>query len=453
MAKSHQINMTEGPLLKKIIIFSIPLMLTGMLQLFYNAADIVVVGKFAGHESLAAVGSTSSLINLIVNLFFGLSLGSGVIVAQSIGANNKVRLTRVVHTSMLLSLICGIFVCIIGFSLANPLLSLMGTPGDVLPKATLYMRIYFLGMPAFMVYNFGAAILRSSGDTKRPLMILSISGIVNVGLNLIFVICFNMGVAGVALATIVSQYISAVRIVLILINENADYKLFIKKLRIYKQELLQIITYGMPIGIQSSCFSISNVIIQSSINTFGTITVAGNSAASNVEGFIYQATSSIAQAGLTFSGQNTGAGNFKRIKKVLVICSALSTVFGFIVGSVILFFKEPLLSLYNGNAEVIKAGITRMEIMCVFYCLCGIMESISNVSRGMGKSFVPMIITLVFVCFVRVVWIYTVFKFFNTQQSIYWSYPVTWGLAIIGQFVYFMVVYRGKTKSRVEVYS
>ena len=446
MAKSHQINMTEGPLLKKIIIFSIPLMLTGMLQLFYNAADIVVVGKFAGHESLAAVGSTSSLINLIVNLFFGLSLGSGVIVAQSIGANNKVRLTRVVHTSMLLSLICGIFVCIIGFSLANPLLSLMGTPGDVLPKATLYMRIYFLGMPAFMVYNFGAAILRSSGDTKRPLMILSISGIVNVGLNLIFVICFNMGVAGVALATIISQYVSAVRIVLILINENADYKLFIKKLRIYKQELLQIITYGMPIGIQSSCFAISNVIIQSSINTFGTITVAGNSAASNVEGFIYQATNSIAQAGLTFSGQNTGAGNFKRIKKVLVLCAALSTGFGFIVGSVILFFKEPLLSLYSGNAEVIKAGVTRMEIMCVFYCLCGVMESISNVSRGMGKSFVPMIITLVFVCFVRVVWIYTVFKYFNTQQSIYWSYPVTWSLAIVGQLIYFVFIYKSKVK-------
>lgn len=449
MVKAHQMDMTKGPLLKKIIVFSIPLMLTGMLQLLYNAADVVVVGKFAGHESLAAVGSTSSLINLIVNTFFGLSLGAGVIVAQSIGANNKARLTRTVHTSMLLSLICGIFVGVLGFSLANPLLYLMGSPEDVIGKATLYMKIYFLGMPAFMVYNFGAAILRSAGDTKRPLIILSLSGVVNVVLNLFFVISFNMGVAGVATATIISQYISAVWIVFILVKENTDYRLFINRLRIHKNELLQIITYGMPMGIQSACFSISNVIIQSSINSFkDSLLLAGNSAASNIEGFVYQASNSIAQAAITFSGQNTGAGNYKRVKKVLVQCSGLAMGFGFLVGAVVLILKEPLLSLYNGNTEVIKAGVTRMNIMCVFYGMCGIMDTISNVSRGMGKSVVPMIITLVFVCLVRIIWIYTIFEMYKTVECIYWSYPVTWSIATVVQLIYFAIIYKSKTKAK-----
>lgn len=448
MAKSYQMDMTKGSLLKKIIVFSIPLMLTGMLQLLYNAADVVVVGKFAGDPSLAAVGSTTSLINLIVNLFFGLSLGTGVIVAQSIGANNKMRLTRVVHTSMLLSLICGIFVGIVGFILANPLLHLMGSPDDVIGKATLYMKIYFLGMPGFMVYNFGAAILRSAGDTKRPLFILSLSGLVNVGLNLLFVIVFKMGVTGVAFATIISQYISALWIVLILVKENADYKLFIKKLHIYKNELLQIIIYGMPMGIQGACFSISNVLIQSSINSLGTLVIAGNSAASNIEGFVYQASNSIAQAAITFSGQNTGAGNYKRVKKVLINCAGLAVIFGFVVGVIALIFRTPLLSLYTNNPRVVEAGITRMNIMCLFYALCGIMDTIANVSRGMGKSVVPMIITLIFVCVVRIIWIFTIFEMFNTAESIYWSYPVTWALAIISQLTYFIIVYRAKIKNK-----
>ena len=449
--KSYEINMTEGPLFKKIILFAVPLMLTGMLQLFYNAADIVVVGKFAGDSSLAAVGSTTSLINLIVNTFLGLSLGAGVVVAQSIGARNKARLYRTVHTSMLLSVFLGIGVGALGFVLCRPLLVLMGSPADVLDKATLYMRIYFLGTPGFLIYNFGAAILRSTGDTKRPLVILSISGLANIAFNLVFVIYFSMDVAGVALATIISQYISATWVVVILIKEKSDFKLNLAKLHIYKKEVFQIIAYGLPMGIQSSFFSISNVLIQSSINSFGTLTVAGNSAASNIEGFVYTASNSISQTAITFSGQNTGAGKYTRVKKVLFLSLALTALLGAVFGGLVILLKEYLLGIYTDNPAIVTAGAVRINIICIFYSLCGVMDTTSNVTRGMGKSIVPMIITLVFVCFVRAVWVFTIFRIFNTAECIYWSYPVTWGLATIGQLAYFAVVYKAKTKSKINM--
>lgn len=449
--KSYEINMTEGPLFKKIILFAVPLMLTGMLQLFYNAADIVVVGKFAGDSSLAAVGSTTSLINLIVNTFLGLSLGAGVVVAQSIGARNKARLYRTVHTSMLLSVFLGIGVGALGFVLCRPLLVLMGSPADVLDKATLYMRIYFLGTPGFLIYNFGAAILRSTGDTKRPLVILSISGLANIAFNLVFVIYFSMDVAGVALATIISQYISATWVVVILIKEKSDFKLNLAKLHIYKKEVFQIIAYGLPMGIQSSFFSISNVLIQSSINSFGTLTVAGNSAASNIEGFVYTASNSISQTAITFSGQNTGAGKYTRVKKVLFLSLALTALLGAVFGGLVILLKEHLLGIYTDNPAIVAAGAVRINIICIFYSLCGVMDTTSNVTRGMGKSIVPMIITLVFVCFVRAVWVFTIFRIFNTAECIYWSYPVTWGLATIGQLAYFAVVYKAKTKSKINM--
>ena len=449
--KSHEMDMTKGPLLKKIILFAIPLMLTSMLQLLYNAADIVVVGKFAGDASLAAVGSTTSLINLIVNVFMGLSLGAGVIVAQAIGARNNNRLHKTVHTAMLLSVFLGFIVGAVGVFLCRPLLVLMGSPTDVLDKATLYMRIYFLGMPGFMVFNFGAAILRSAGDTKRPLIILSISGLANVVLNLFFVILFEMDVAGVALATITSQYISAVWIVIILLKENSAYRLFLGKLRIYKNEFLQIIIYGLPIGIQSAFFSVSNVIIQSSINSFGTLVVAGNSAASNIEGFVYSASNSISQTAMTFAGQNTGAGDYKRVKKVLIECSLLTLVVGMFLGAVVILFKTPLLLIYTDNPAVITAGVIRINIICLFYGFCGVMDTVANISRGIGKSFVPMIITLVFVCIVRIGWIFTVFKLFGTVECVYWSYPITWTLAIIAQLIYFAIVYKSKTKQKLNI--
>ncbi len=449
--KSHEMDMTKGPLLKKIILFAIPLMLTSMLQLLYNAADIVVVGKFAGDASLAAVGSTTSLINLIVNVFMGLSLGAGVIVAQAIGARNNNRLHKTVHTAMLLSVFLGFIVGAVGVFLCRPLLVLMGSPTDVLDKATLYMRVYFLGMPGFMVFNFGAAILRSAGDTKRPLIILSISGLANVVLNLFFVILFEMDVSGVALATITSQYISAVWIVIILLKENSAYKLFLGKLRIYKNEFLQIIIYGLPIGIQSAFFSVSNVIIQSSINSFGTLVVAGNSAASNIEGFVYSASNSISQTAMTFAGQNTGAGDYKRVKKVLIECSLLTLVVGMVLGAVVILFKSPLLLIYTDNPAVITAGVIRINIICLFYGFCGVMDTVANISRGMGKSFVPMIITLVFVCIVRIGWIFTIFKLFGTVECVYWSYPITWFLAIIAQLIYFAIVYKSKTKQKLNI--
>lgn len=444
--KSYQVDMTEGPLLKKIIAFALPLMLTSMLQLLYNAADVVVVGKFAGDTSLAAVGSTTALINLIVNLFFGLSLGTGVVLSQAIGMRNRSKIHQTVHTSMVLSVILGVLVGAIGFVFCKPLIILMGSPADILDKAALYVRIYFLGMPGFMVFNFGAAILRSAGDTKRPLVILAFSGLVNVVLNLVFIIIFKMDVAGVATATIISQYISAIWVVVILIKENADYKLSIKKLRVYKNELLQIISYGLPTGIQSSCFSISNVIIQSSVNSFGTLIVAGNSAASSVESFVYTAANSIAQTAMTFSGQNAGAGNYKRVKKVFIECSALSMGFGALVGAVVILLRTPLLTFYTDNPAVIAAGIVRLNMICMFYGLCGIMDTITNVSRGMGKSVMPMLITLVSVCALRIVWIFTVFKLYNTIECVYLSYPITWSIAALSQFIYFEIVYKSKTQ-------
>ena len=442
--KSNQVDMTKGPLLTKIIAFAIPLMLTSMLQLLYNAADVLVVGKFAGDASLAAVGSTGALISLIVNVFVGLSLGTGVVLSQAIGAKNNKRCHRIVHTSVLLSLFLGFLVGVLGFGLCKPLLVLMSTPADVLNKATLYMKIYFLGMPGFMVYNFGAAILRSAGDTKRPLVVLAVSGLVNVVFNVIFVAVFNMDVAGVATATIISQYISAVWLVLILVKEDADYKLEISKLRIYKNELFRIISYGLPTGIQSGFFSLSNVIIQSSINSFGTLIVAGNSAASSLESFVYTASNSIAQTAMTFAGQNSGAGDYKRVKKVLVECSLLCLGVGILAGAILILFRTPLLSLYTDSLEVIKAGSVRINIICMFYTLCGVMDTVANVSRGMGKSILPMFITLVFVCLVRVVWIFTVFRVMNTVECIYWSYPITWALSAIIQFIYFNAVYKTK---------
>ena len=441
---SQKIDMTSGPLFKKILLFAVPLMFTSILQLLYNAADMIVVGKFAGPQSFAAVGSTTSLINLIVNLFIGLSMGTGVIAAQAIGAKNKQKLFKTVHTSILLSAIIGIVVGALGFTICRYLLILMASPADVIDKATLYMRVYFCGMPGFMVYNFGAAILRSAGDTKRPLVILAVSGIANVLLNVIFVLFFKMDVAGVALATIVSQYISAVWVITILVKDNADYKLFISKLHIYKEQLILIFKFGAPMGIQSSMFSVSNVIIQSAINSFGTIIMAGNTAAANIEGFIYASANAVAQSAMTFAGQNTGANRYDRVKKVLFICTGLACFVSVFLSAIVLVFKQGLLTIYTNDLEIIAAGAKRLTVICLFYGLCGIMDTVANTVRGMGKSLVPMIITLITVCAMRILWVYTVFAQFKIIDVVYWSYPVTWGLASVAQIIYFIAVYKSK---------
>lgn len=421
-------------------------MLTSILQLLYNAADVVVVGAFAGDASLAAVGSTGALTNLIVNLFMGMGTGTSVIVAQSIGARDSEKLCKTVHTSIAVSLILGVVLGIFGFFASKGMLVLMDSPPDVLPKATVYVKIYFLGLPALMVYNFGAAIIRSAGDTKRPLIILGISGLVNVLLNLVFVILLKMDVAGVALATIISQYLSAIAIVHKLTHDDAAYRLSLSELKIHKKELLDVLKYGIPMGIQNSMFSISNVIIQSSINSFGKIVMAGNAAAASIDGFVFAATDSGAQASITFAGQNAGAKKYDRVKKSLFLCIGLSTVMGILFGMLAIIFKNPLLSLYSDTPEAIAAGAVRINIMCSIYFTCGIMNAIGNAVRGMGKSVVPMIITMFFVCVFRIIWIYTILPLNNTPATVYISYPISWVLAIIAHFTYFLIVYNSQKK-------
>ncbi len=446
MPKNYETDLTHGPLFKKIIRFSLPLMFTSILQLLYNAADVVVVGAFAGDASLAAVGSTGALTNLIVNLFMGMGTGTSVIVAQSIGARDHEKLRKTVHTSIAVSLILGVVLGIFGFFASKGMLVLMDSPPDVLPKATVYVKIYFLGLPALMVYNFGAAIIRSAGDTKRPLIILGISGLVNVLLNLVFVILFKMDVAGVALATIISQYLSAIAIVHKLTHDDAPYRLSLSELKIHKKELLGVLKYGIPMGIQNSMFSISNVIIQSSINSFGKIAMAGNAAAASIDGFVFAATDSGAQASITFAGQNAGAKKYDRVKKSLFLCIGLSTVMGILFGMLAIIFKHPLLSLYSDTPEAIAAGAVRIDIMCSIYFTCGIMNAIGNAVRGMGKSVVPMIITMFFVCVFRIIWIYTILPLNNTPATVYISYPISWVLAIIAHFTYFLIVYNSQKK-------
>lgn len=433
------LDMTTGPFLKKILVFSIPLMLTGVLQLIYNAADVIVVGRFAGSVSLAAVGSTSSLVNLIVNLFIGLSTGAGVITARHIGAAEVKKTHRSVHTAMAISLISGFAVGTFGYLFAAKFLTLMGTPDDVLPLATLYLKIYFLGAPASLVYNFGASIARATGDTKRPLFILSISGIVNVILNLVLVIVFNLDVAGVAIATIVAQYISAVFIVIRLTHLENACRLKLKKIKIYKDELKLILKIGLPAGIQSSLFSFSNVLIQSGINSFGSVAMAGNTAAQNIDAVVYTCTNAIAQTTMTFTSQNIGAGKHRNLRKVYFMCLALAFAISAILGAIGLIFPEELLSVFTTDSQVIEIGKSRVYIMMSTYFLCSIMDVAGCQLRGMGKSLEPMIITLLGACGLRVLWLYTGFRLSKTLWNLYISYPISWAVTFIALFICYFV--------------
>ncbi|MBR1931255.1 MAG: MATE family efflux transporter [Lachnospiraceae bacterium] len=438
---TYEIDMCNGPLLGKILIFTFPVMLSGVLQLLFNAADIVVVGRFAGNNALAAVGSTSSLINLLVNLFIGLSVGTNVLVARFYGAGQKKELSGMVHTAILTSLISGCILVVIGIALARPILSLMGTPKEVLGQAVLYMAIYFAGMPAMMSYNFGSAILRAVGDTKRPLYFLSFSGVVNVLLNLVFVIAFHMGVAGVALATVISQVISAGLVLRCLMRTEGDYKLVWKELRIEKDKLLKMMQIGLPAGLQGMLFSISNVLIQSSVNSFGSIAMGGNTAASNIEGFVYMAMNSLYQTAISFAGQNYGAHHYKRIVKILLICQGLVIAVGVLLGNTAYFFGNVLLKLYTTDAEVIAYGMGRLKIICTLYCLCGMMEVVVGVLRGMGYSVMPMLVSLSGACLFRIVWIYTIFRQYRTLSCLYWSYPISWALTFAAHLICFAIVY------------
>ena len=427
MMKNNNSQILNGSIFKNLLLYTIPIILTGVFQLFYNAADIIVVGRYAGSDSLAAVGSTSSITHLYINLFIGLSGGTSVCVAQFVGGREKENLEKTVHTSMAIALIGGMVLMIIGVFFAGYVLALMKTPENIIAEATLYMRIIFIGIPVNLIYNFGAAILRAEGDTKSPLVYLTVSGIINVVLNLIFVIVFKMKAEGVGLATIVSQFISAFLVVRHLVRTNSDCKLRLKNIRIYKNILMRILKIGVPAGIQGMIFSISNVLIQSSINSFGSIVVAGNSAASNLEGFSYTAMNSMYQSVVTFVGQHMGAKKFSRIKEIIKTGCLQVILIGVIFSGFLLLFAHPLLNLYApGDEAVIASGIERFKVILTTYFICGIMEVAVGGSRGMGESFKPMIVSIIGVCGIRIVWVYTIFEIFRTPFSVYISYPVSW---------------------------
>ena len=438
--------MCNGPLLSKILAYSVPLIASGILQLLFNAADMVVAGRFAGSVALGAVGATSSLINLLINVFIGMSVGSNVLVAHFFGANRAKELGQTVHTSIALSLISGVVLGIAGFLLASPLLSLMGTPDDILPHAVIYMQIYFIGVPGMLLYNFGSAILRAVGDTKRPLYYLLSAGVINVILNLFFVVVMQIGVAGVALATIISQFISAALVIRCLIKEEGDYHLDIRAIRLYPDKVMRILRVGLPAGFQGAVFSISNVLIQSSVNSFGSIAVAGNTAAQNLEGFVYNAMNSFHQTALSFTSQNMGAKKMDRVKKIMWICVGCVTVTGMVMGFTGLYFAKDLLSIYSTDSQVIAYGYQRLLIIFTSYFLCGVMDVMVGSIRGMGYSIMPMIVSLLGACGLRVVWIFTVFTFYRTPQVLYISYPVTWTVTFLVHFVCFTIGYREKSK-------
>ncbi len=442
MRKSYEMDMCHGPLLRKLLVFSLPVMLSGVLQLLFNAADIIVVGQYVGSTALAAVGSTGSLINLLINLLIGLSVGANVMVARYYGAHEEKLVSQTVHTAILLSLVSGIVMIFIGIALAEPLLRLMGTPDNVLDQAALYVRIYFAGMPVIMLYNFGSAILRAVGDTKRPMYFLLLAGILNVFMNLFFVIVFHMGVAGVALATVLSQCVSAGLVLLCLIRSNGSIKLHLKEMKIHKEPLLKMIRVGLPAGIQGSIFSISNVLIQSSVNSFGDIAMAGNAAASNIEGFIYTCMNAIYQAAISFTSQNYGAGQYRRIRKIMRSGVLIVTCVGLLLGGIAFLCAPVLLSIYNTDPQVIQYGMLRMEIICLTYFTCGIMDVMVGCLRGLGYSIMPMIVSLAGACGIRVLWIFTVFQWDRTLTMLYISYPVSWMITAAVHIICFLVIIR-----------
>ena len=435
--RSNEIDMCTGPVAGKILRFSIPVMLSGMLQLLFNAADVMVIGQNCGSVSLAAVGSNGAVINLIVNLFLGISIGTNVMVARAVGRQHRDRVFRSVHTAILLSLILGLITGVFGAVTAPRLLHLISVPDDVLPLASLYLRIYFIGIPATVVYNFGAAILRAVGDTKNPLYFLTGAGILNVICNLIFVKVFLLDVAGVAIASALSQYLAATLVVRCLIKQDGICKLDLRKLHLYREELVEMIRIGVPAGLQSTIFSVSNVLIQSGLNGFGSTVMAGNSAASNLDALVYVAQNSFYQAAVSFVSQNVGAGKPERIRHIAVSCYLLVTLVGVAIGTTFYVFGRELLRIFSPEADVIEIGMVRLKWVCVPYFLCGLMEVGCGIVRGLGYAWLPMIVSTVGGCVLRVIWIYTIFQWEHTLDVLYFSYPVSW---LVTAAVHFLCV-------------
>ena len=439
--QGYQIDMIHGPLAGKLLVFAIPLMLSSILQLLFNAADVIVVGRWSGKEALAAVGSNTSLINLMVNLFVGFSVGTNVVVARDLGAGREEDVRDSVHTSIALSLVSGVVLMGLGLLLSRQMLELMGSPEDVIGLAALYLRIYFCGMPGNMLYNFGAAILRAQGDTKRPLYFLTAAGIINVILNLVFVIVFHMDVAGVALATIISQYVSAILVLLTLMRDKGPLRVDLRALRLDMKVVRRILQVGLPAGFQGMVFSISNVVIQSSINSFGSTVVAGSAASSNIEGFVYAGMNAFYQTALTFTSQNYGACECKRVDRIMGLCLLYSGLIGLVLGNLAYLFGYPLGSIYApGQEEVIAQAVDRLSICCTTYFLCGLMDTQVGVLRGIGYSVVPMIVSLVGSCALRLLWVATIFQLNRTPEMLYLSYPVSWAITAATHFVFFLFI-------------
>lgn len=444
--KHNSMDMCKGPLLKNIILYTVPIILTGVLQLLFNAADLIVVGRFCGSLSVGAIGATGSLINLIVNFFVGISIGTGVAVAQGLGADDRKAVFATVHTAIPIAVVTGAVLTVVGIFGSEFFLELMGTPDNVIHLSSLYMRIYFCGVIPAMIYNFGAAILRAAGDTKGPLIYLTVAGIVNVLLNLFFVLILDMNVAGVALATAISQAVSALLIIIALMRRQDVCRLDVKCLQFDRPSFSKIIKIGVPAGIQSSLFAISNVLIQSSINSFGEIAMSGNAAAANIEGFVYIAMNSVNQSVMNFVGQNAGAKQFKRVSRVVATCLLLVFLVGFVLGLGAWCFGRPLLGIYiTDSAKAIEYGIVRMSYIALFYFLCGMMEVMTGAMRGLGVSFIPMLISVLGACGFRILWIGTVFRANHTLECLYLSYPISWILTGLAQLLAYGIIMK-KTK-------
>ena len=436
----YEIDMCNGTLMDKLISFSLPLMLSGILQLLFNAVDIIVVGRFTGRQALAAVGSTTALINIFTNLFIGISLGANVLAARFYASGKEKEMSETVHTSITLALISGLVMALAGVLLARFALNLMGTPNDVIDQSVLYMRIYFLGMPFFMLYNYGAAILRAVGDTKRPLFFLVISGMTNAVLNLVLVIVFHMGVAGVAIGTIVSQLISSILVLRCIYTSNTSYRLYFSKLGIKTQYLKQIFQVGIPAGIQSTVINLSNALLQSSVNSFGSVAMAGYTAANNIFGFLYMSVNAVTQSCMSFTSQNYGVKKLKRMDRVLLDCMILSVGVTLTLGCGAYFFGPELLKIYTSDADVIRCGVEVLAFTTVPYFCCGIMDLLPGALRGMGYSGVPMILSIIGTVGTRIVWIFGLFPAHRSLSFLFISYPVSWILTILMQAVCFCFV-------------
>lgn len=444
----NEMDMTSGNLFRKIFLFSLPIILSGLLQLLYNAADLVVCGKFGSEHSVGAISATNSLINLIIQLFMGLSVGSNVLMARCFGANDKEKGQRIAYTSIIMSAVLGVILGVFGALCSGYFLIWMKTPDEVIKLSTLYLRIYFCGVPFSLIYNFGASLLRAVGDTRRPFYFLAAAGVFNVLFNLLFVIVFKMDVAGVALGTVLSQAISAVCVIVCLVRNKGFFHFSFKEMRFYKKEALEIARVGLPAGLQGVIFSLSNVLIQSSVNSLGANTVDGNGAASSIEGFVYVTMNSVAQACIAFVSANFGAGNWKNIKKSVWYSIAYVCIFGISVGVFVTILGKLLLSIYISDPEKIAVGYSRLMVICLTYFLCGLMDVMAYAIRGVGYSILPTIVSLLGACGFRILWIYTIFRIsaMHSLQGLAISYPISWTLTFVVHLIVFIIVYRKKKR-------